>query len=482
MIPFVGFSPDLPPETPGIFTDCANILPGINEFSASPSPIDAGLGALDAKCVGFSIVRKNDNTIRTFAGTASKLYEATTTWGDVSKAGGYTLGSDDRWRFAQFGNTTIAAARSVTIQGNAASAFTDLSASAPKASIVETVGNQVFAFNTNDAGFGDDPLRWWCSAMGSATDWVPSVANQCVSGQLLSAPGPITAGRRLGDIIVAYKNRAIYVGQYVGVPAVWSFTQVPGNIGTPCQEAVVTTGTAHYFIGPDDFYVFDGTRPVPLDSPIRNWFFSQLDAAYAYRICSTYDQNSKRVFWWFPTVSSGGIPNKCVVLNIKTGQWGRMDGNIEIAAEFIAAGITIDGLDAKYSTIDGLPADISFDSPFWTPSGSVVSAFGTDHKAYAYSGVPASSSITTGHHGDNQQWTTVSRVKPRFLSAPRAAQMLYSYSNSDAGSFVQNLTSIFQFGWFDVLWSALWHKFEFQFTGSHRISGYDVTLTADGTQ
>ena len=27
MIPFIGFAPDLPPETPGAFTDCQNVLP-----------------------------------------------------------------------------------------------------------------------------------------------------------------------------------------------------------------------------------------------------------------------------------------------------------------------------------------------------------------------------------------------------------------------------------------------------------------------
>lgn len=481
MIPLIGFAPDLPPETPGVFTDCQNILPGIGEFIAAPAAADTGLGALDAKAVGFSIVRKNDNTRRTFAGTAAKLYEATTSWGDVSKSGGYTLGTDDRWRFAQFGNQTIAAAKTETMQASTSGAFADLSASAPKAAIVETVGNQVFAFNTTDAGFGDDPTRWWCSALGASTDWTPSVATQSVSGQLLGAPGPITAGKRLGDIIVAYKDRAMFVGQYVGAPQVWNFLQIPGSIGTPCQEAVVSTGTAHYFVGPDDFYVFDGTRPQPLESPIRQWFFSQLDTAYAYKICSAYDQTNKRIYWWFPVASSPGVPSKCVVLNVKTGQWGCMDGAVEIVAEYVTPAVTIDGLDALYSTIDSLP-DIPFDSPFWTAGGAVLAAFKTDHKAYTYNGAAMVSSITTGHHGDLNQWSTVSRIKPRFLASPTSSTLLYSYSNTDASSFTQNLSSAWLYGWYDVLWSAQWHKFEMQFNGPMRISGYDVTLTADGSQ
>ena len=482
MIPLVGFAPDLPPETPGVMTDCANVLPGISEFIPAPSKMDSGLGALSGTCIGFAVVRKNDNTSRTFAGTADTLYEGSTTWTDVSKVGGYSVGVDDRWRFAQFGNMTIAAAKSETLQGNSGVDFDDLSASAPKAAIVETINNQVFAFNTDDPGFGDDPSRWWCSAVGDETDWVPAVATQCVSGQLLGAPGAITAGRRLGDIIVAYKERAMFVGQYVGVPQVWDFRQVPGNIGTPCQEAVVTTGTAHYFIGNDDFYVFDGTRPTPLNSPVRDWFFDNLDGKYAYKIIGSYDPINKRIFWWFPTASSLGVPNKCIVLNVKTGQWGRMDGSIEAAAEFVSSGITYDSLGTLYSTYDDLPTSISYNSPFWTSSGSVLSAFGTDHIAYTYSGAPMTSSITTGHHGDNQVFSTLSRVKPRFLASPTSSTLLYSYSNTDASTFTQNITSTYNFGWYDVLWSAMWHKLEMQFVGDYRISGYDLTLTQDGMQ
>lgn len=482
MISFVGFAPDLPPETPGIFTDCNNILPCITGFESAKSPVDSGLGAINSACVGFAVVRKTDGNARTFCGTSTKLYENTGTWADESKAGGYSLGSDDRWRFAQFGNTTLAAAKTETIQANSSTIFANLSGTAPKAAIIETINNQVFAFDTNDAGFGDDPTRWWCSALGSSTDWTPSVTTQCVSGQLLSAPGGIKAGKKLGEIIVAYKSNAIYVGQYVGAPVVWDFRQLPGNIGAPSQEAVVTTGTAHYFIGQDDFYVFDGTRPVPLNPPIRDWFFDNFDAKFANKICGTYDQASRRIFWWFPTLSSSGALAKCIVLNTKTMQWGRMDIPIEMASDFVTSGVTYDGVGSLYATYDDLPTTISYDSPFWNSSGSTLSVFKSDHKSYTLSGTPEASSITTGVHGDNQIFSTTTRVKPRFLSEPPTSQMLYSYSNADVSSFQQNITSQYMNGWYDMRWSARWHRFELQFSGTMKITGYDATIIPGGTK
>lgn len=484
MTPFSGFSPDLPPETPGIFTDCANVLPGVGEFESARTRNSAGLPALALAAKGFAVCTKVDGSRRTFSGTTAALYEGSSSaWTDVSKGGGYALGTDDRWRFAQYGNTTIAANKSTTLQSSTgAGVFADLSASAPKAAVVAVSGNQAFVFNFNGMGMGDVLDGWACSALGNVTDWTPSVATQCVAGYLRSSPGPITAAKPLGSLMVAYKKDSMYVGQYVGAPNAWAWDQAPGQIGTPCQESVVNTGTAHYFIGPDDFYVFDGTRPTPLNSPLRQWFFKTLDAAYSYRICSSFDRANQRIFWWFPSSDSSGVPSKCIVLNVKTGQWGRMDGAIEMAAEYVTPGATFESLGTLYATYNDLPTNISFDSPYWTAGGYVVAAFGTDHKAYTYSGSPVSCSITLHDMGDNVQFSTISRVKPRFLLAPSSGTLTYSYSNTDATSFAQNLISTLYGNWFDVQWSAQWHKVKIDLLGPCRFSGADVTISQDGSQ
>lgn len=482
MIPFVGFSPDVAPETPGIFLDCKNILPAIGSFVAAPSRVDCGLGAIGTAAKGFSVARRLDNSARVLCGDTSKLYlQSGGAWSDISKVGGYTLGVDDRWRFAQFGDVTLASAKSATIQYIASGASFADAGTAPKSDIIEAINNQVFAFNIDGMGFGNDVTRWACSAVGSYTDWTPSVATQCVSGQLLDSAGPITAGKRLGDVIIAYKDKAMYMGQYVGVPAVWNFQRIPGDIGAPCQEAVVNTGTAHFFIGPDDFYMFDGSRPQALNPPCRNWFFTNLDQKYAYRTCGTFDRINQRAYWWFVSKSGNGALDKCIVYNIKTGQWGRMDQEIEYVADYVASGLTIDGLGSIYSTIDGLPS-VGLDSPFWTSGSSVVAVFGTDHKAYQISGTPVESSIISGHYGDNMSYSTLSRIKPRFIKSPNSSTVNYSYSNTDASTFIAGNTSTYLNQWYDLIWSARWHKMEFIYNGDMAISGFDLNMSPDGIE
>lgn len=481
MIPFVGFAPDQLPETPGIFVDCKNILPAIGSFVAAPSPVDCALGAIDSAARGFAVAKKLDGSNRVFCGSATKLYEQSGTWTDRSRAGNYALGSDDRWRFAQFGDVSLAVNKSTVLQASASGAFADASATAPKAQIVETINNQVFLFNIEGMGFGNDVTRWACSAVGSYTDWTPSVSTQCASGQFLDSGGGITAGKKLGNIIVAYKEKSMYVGQYVGAPLIWDFQRIPGEIGAPCQEAVINTGTAHVFIGPDDFYIFDGSRPQALNSPVRNWFFNTVDQKYLYKVCGTFDRFNQRAYWWFPSKNANGSLDLCVVYNVKTGQWGKIELGIEFVADYVSSGMTIDGLSALSATIEGLPS-ISFDSPFWNSGSAVVAVFKTDHKAYQLSGVAGESRIVTGHYGDNITFSTVSRVRPRFISSPTSSTLNYSYSNTDASTFTQNITSTYTNNWYDLIWSARWHKFELVFNGNCSISGFDLLMSQDGTE
>jgi hypothetical protein len=479
MISFLGYTPDLDPATQGVIVDCSNIIPDTKGMISSPSLVSAGFAALADEVKGFAVVRKLDNSKRTFAGTASNMYEASgTTWGSVGS--GYTVGADSRWRFAQFGNVSVATSKETTIQGSSSGAFADLTG-APKAAIVETLNNQIFAFNTNEVTYGDSPERWWVCAVGNENSWTPSSATLAASGQLLDAPGPITAGKRLGDIIIAYKDRAMFIGQFVGIPVIWSFTHLPGFVGTSCQEAVVSSGTAHYFIGPDDFYVFDGSRAVPLQSPLRQWFYDNLDPQYALKILSSYDSVNNRIHWWFVSKAGGGVIDTGIAYHIPTNRWGRVDEQIEAAAEYFEPGISYDNLGGEFSTYQDLPTTISYDSAFWNAGNGVVSVFKTDHIAYTYSGTPAASSITTGFHGDGYSYMTLKGVRPRFIVTPTSTDMEHFYSNLQSDSTTVGVTATYSTqGNYDLLWSARWHKIKMNYTGNMTSPGFDLNMTQGG--
>lgn len=480
MTPIVGFAPDIDPTTPGVLTDCVSLVPTMSGYAAAQSPVSAGLPALPAECRGAAVMRKLDNSKRVFAGTQTKLYQQSgSTWADVSRTGNYTGGTDNRWRFVQFGDVSLAVNQTEPLQASTTGAFADVAGS-PKARLIESVAGFVMLAGTNEASYGDSPDRWWCSGLYDHTVWTPSSATQCATGRLVDAPGDIRALKRLGNDIVAYKERSMFVGTFVGAPLIWQWQQIPGDIGTPSSESVVNVGTMHIFVGQEDIYVFDGTRPVAIGAAVKQWFFRDVNPAYRYKIIGTHDRGKSLVkFYYVSTNSSTGAIDSCLVYNYLTKKWGRDNRTIEACVEYTSAGLTYDSIGSIYGTWDSLPA-ISYDSPFWTKEAVTPAIFDSAHTLMQLTGIAESASLTTGDMGEDMTFSTVTRVIPRFIKTPASASISNMHRNVLGENLtVEPATSIAN-GRFDMLHSARWHRFQIDTTGDIEITGYDVQATAEG--
>lgn len=486
--PVNGYAPDLDPTAEGVITDCSAFVASERGMIAAPSAKSTGVAALAATCYGAAANYLLDNSTRTFAGSATKLYELTAlTWTDVTRASGnYALGTDDYWRFAQFGLTSLAATKTALLQFSTTSGvFADV-AGAPKAALVETVNNFVFVANTNEATYGDSPNRWWCAALGTFNDWTPSIATQSATNTLTSVAGPIVGLRRFGSQIVFYKNRGMYVGTYVGAPLIWDVQEVPGATGAFSQESIVNVGTAdnpiHLFMGADDFWRFDGARPVPIGAPVRKTVYADLDASFAYRCKTVHDRENTRVYFYYPSRGGTGSVDSCVVYNYRTNVWGRDDRTIEAALEFVQCGLTYDTLDTLYATYDALPTDISYDSPFWNSGQPTTAVFDTSHNLLSLDGIAGNSSFTTGDFGDDIAFYLLSRVKPKWIAKPTSATMTNFYKNESGDSLTQGQTVTMSESRFDVLRSARWHRLQFNLVGAAELNMMDIPVQMDGEE
>jgi hypothetical protein len=474
-----GYAPDLDPATPGIITACAALVPSMKGMKAAPSSSDVGLNALSAACKGSAVIRKLDNSTRFIAGSATKLEENVSgaSWTDRTRVvgGAYSLGADTRWRFAQFGDFTLAIAKSDLLQVSSSGAFADV-AGAPKAEIVDTVGQFVMLLNTNEAVFGDSPDRWFCSGIGTHTVWTPALATQCASGRLTSSQGPLRGGRRLGDAMVAYKDRSMFLGVYVGPPLVWDWREVSDTVGAPCQEVIVpiTTkggGAAHILMGHDDFYYYDGSRPVPIQNPVKKTIFEAINRSFISRSWALHDRSNSIIYFFFVT-TAGGVIDSGVAYNYRKDQWidawGRHDLTIEAAAEYVSPGVTYDELGTLYSTYN-TDIPFSYDSPFWVAATPSPAIFNTSHKVNTLSGTPGASSFTLSDIGNDNDIVTVRRARPRYLTAPSSATLQNSYKMLSGESFTNDATTSLDTGKFDFIRSARWHRLSHSATGNMEI-------------
>lgn len=485
MIPLLGFTPDEVPTAPGVMTDCTNIIPSEKGMAGGPTPISAvmGLAALASEARGASVMVNLAGARRTIAGTQTKLYEISgTTWADVSRVGNYTGSTENRWLFAQFGNAALAVNETEVIQASTAGAFADISG-APQARIIIAAKDFVLAFDTNDGTYGDRPDGWWCSEFQNHAGWTPSISTQATNGRLVGVPGAIVAAAMLGNLAVAYKATGAYLGQYVGAPIVWQWDLIPGEFGCVGPEAVVDIGGAHFTVGQDNFWLYDGTRPIPIGTKqVRQWFYNDSSSTYRYRTIVRFDRQNNRVWVFYPSTSSTtGRPDHALVYHLLTKQWGRADRSVECVLNFNAPGITWDTLSTLGATWDSLPA-IPWDSQTWQAGGVSLAIFDTTHALKTLTGASDSSAFTTSDYGDSWQSSTLNEVRLQFITEPTTATATGYTRSSQGKALVVGEIGTLSDGKFDVRQDDRWHRLSFAFTGPVEMNGIDVPLRGSGAR
>lgn len=474
----------MPQQTPGVLTDCNALVPYENGFKAAPSPISAGVDALAAECRGAAVLLKLDSTRRTFAGTQTEMYELSgTTWTDVTKVSGdYTGSAESRWSFAQFGNVSLISNVNDAINASSSGAF-DAIATAPKAKIIFTVAGFVMALHYNDGSLTTD--GWYCSGYQDHTIWTTAVSTQCAKGRLFGTAGPFTAGCRFGEEALAFKETTIYLGRYIGPPLVWQWTEVPGQAGCIGQAALVDISTdaqpAVFFVGKDNFYIYNGARPVPIGvGKVREWFLQRINTTYGYRTECVYDRVARNVYIFYPNSASTGHPNECLVYNVQTDTWGRDDRTIETAMNYIASGVTWHSLGTLYSTWDSLP-NIPYDSSFWSAGNPVLAYFDTSHVIKTLNGSGSNASFTTGDYGNPVQVQLCFGVVPNFTEKPTTATLTPSYRMDIGNALSSDTVCTYNRNKFDVMRAANWHRFTVATTGAMKIDQISPGLKPAGT-
>lgn len=486
MIKLLGFAPDADPTTPGLITDCTNLIPSERGMAGAPEPVSVvGVGPLAAAARGAAVITKTSGTRRVLAGTQTKLYElSSTTWIDYSAAT-YAGSSESRWMFAQFGDAALATNDADRIQAGTAGTFATV-ATAPAARIIVSTRDFVLAFNTNEATFGDSPDRWWCSEFQNHAVWTPSATTQATTGRLIGNGGELTAATRFGEYVAAFKETSMFLGRYVGPPIVWQWDQIPGDVGCIGPEAVADVssggGASCVFVGNDNIWAFAGDRPVPIATgQVAQWFLNNSSATYRYRSILKFDQQNRRLWLFFPSPSSSdGTPDSSLVYHLDTKQWGRANRTIEAVFNYVTPGLTWDTFNTVASTWDALP-NVPWDSQTFQASGRAFAIFNSSHQIQTMTGGSTTSGLTTGDFGDDDMVTTVQGVRLRFNARPTSATGT-GYVKDEEGDALttRNTISLSSDGKFDLLQAARFHRFSFTFTGAHEVSGIRVKSTESG--
>jgi hypothetical protein len=408
LMPIADYMPDLPPNNQsGGSANIVNLFPRTKE---SWGPVN-GLAnyttnALDSQCLGAVTAVDSGANNYTFAGDAGKLYEVapgSLALANVSKSGGYSVAAGERWNFAQYGQSVIAAAFGQNLQTftlGSSTLFADLSAAAPQARYVTVIKDFLMVGNTFDGTNGEQPQRvQWC-AIDDPTTW--PVAGSVQEAELL-AGSQIIPGEQgwlmglVGNLGTSdgavFFERAIWRIVFQGSPTVFGFYPCEGVRGTPSPKSIVQLGNLAYYLGEDGFYAFDGSnsRPIGVDR-VDKTFWATVNESYLANVVGAVDPINRLVMWLYPSQASQ-TGDSLLVYNWALDKWGFAQVNAEYIFRALTQGYSLDSLDSTGYTLDTLP--FSLDSRVWTGGSIVMGAFGPTHKLSYFTGSPQPATADT---------------------------------------------------------------------------------------
>ena len=121
-----------------------------------------------------------------------------------------------------------------------------------------------------------------------------------------------------------YKERSIWIMQYVGPPGIFAFRRVIEGLGAISRRAIVELTNQHFFFGTDGIYSFDGVSITPVSDRIAVDFFLALNQGKLHLNNALWVKEDFEVI--FPFVStSESVPSQALIYNYVSGAFGYRD-------------------------------------------------------------------------------------------------------------------------------------------------------------
>lgn len=178
---------------------------------------------------------------------------------------------------------------------------------------------QIIAYGSTFTGIQDPLLVRWCD-ISNFTSWTGTVTNQAGSFRIPKG-SRIVGGIQGPQQGLLWTDLAVWSMQYINLPLVWSFNEIGTGCGLIGRKAAASMSGTIYWMGQSQFFTLSGGGVQPLQCPIWDVIFQDLDTQYVDRIRCATNSRFGEVSWFFPTIGSGGIPNRYVKYNTLIGQW-----------------------------------------------------------------------------------------------------------------------------------------------------------------
>jgi hypothetical protein len=204
-----------------------------------------------------------------------------------------------------------------------------------------------------------DPMFVRFSDQENINEFVESATNTAGGQRLTDGSTIISAVRSRGQILI-FTDTSLHAMQYVGPPFVFGFQQLGANCGCIGSHAAVDVNGIAFWMGPEAFYMFDGTVK-KMACTVQDYVFKDLNQVQGIKLHAGVNSQFNEVTWWYSSFTSD-YNDRYVTYNYLENVWstGSMPRtswtDIGTYRKPIATQYLENSNEATLSTIQGLTA------------------------------------------------------------------------------------------------------------------------------
>lgn len=230
-------------------------------------------------------------------------------WGDARSTSGSTINLR-YWSLDHFGEDLVATHEAGRIytwdasaSGNTRATLISNSPDHNETIVVTNPDRHLVAFaSTQSVGADQDfmLIRW--ADQETLTDWT-STATNTAGFQLLSGGSKILAVTRSQNSTLLWTDTSLYKMEHIGPPTTFGFFEIGTNCGAIGKQSVVAHNSLNYWMGTDDFFLYDGVvKPIPCS--LHRHIFKDINRVQGDKVVAGVIAEFHEIIWFYPSAQS----------------------------------------------------------------------------------------------------------------------------------------------------------------------------------
>ena len=158
----------------------------------------------------------------------------------------------------------------------------------------------------------------WCS-FEDRNLWAPASTNQAGDTELQTS-GQIMQGIRTRGQILILTDVDAFTAVYSGPPEIYRFTRVGTSCGTVTSRGAVDTDKGVFFIGQENFFLFNGNTVQTIKCDVHDYIFGDINTSQQTKIWAMGIPQYGEVWWFYPSANSIEI-DRYVAYDYNENHW-----------------------------------------------------------------------------------------------------------------------------------------------------------------